>query len=82
MKEKTVRLFIKTHCPWCHSAREWLDRHGVDYEELDVTKEPAFYDEMVRLSGQTSAPVIDVGGRILADFDTGELEEFWKSLGD
>ena len=29
---------------------------------------------------QTLAPVIDVDGEILADFDTDQLEEFWKKL--
>ena len=36
--------------------------------------------EMVELSGQTHALVIDVDGEILADFDTEQLEEFWKKL--
>jgi hypothetical protein len=35
-------------------------------------------DEMVRLSGQTLAPVIDVDGKILADFGPEELEKFWE----
>jgi hypothetical protein len=35
---------------------------------------------MVSLSGQTLAPVIDVDGEILADFDTRQLETFWKKL--
>jgi hypothetical protein len=33
---------------------------------------------MWQLSGQGLAPVIDVDGQILADFDTGQLAEFWK----
>ena len=35
---------------------------------------------MFQLSGQTLAPVIDVDGEILADFDTGQLERFWRKL--
>ena len=35
---------------------------------------------MVNLSGQTYAPVIDVGGRILADFGPEELAAFWEKL--
>jgi hypothetical protein len=33
---------------------------------------------MVKLSGQTLAPVIDVDGKILADFGPPELAVFWK----
>jgi monothiol glutaredoxin len=36
---------------------------------------------MVRLSGQTLAPVIDVDGEVLADFGADELESWWKEMG-
>jgi hypothetical protein len=35
---------------------------------------------MIALSGQTLAPVIEVDGEVLADFDTDQLEAFWKKL--
>jgi hypothetical protein len=35
---------------------------------------------MVRLSGQELAPVLDVDGKVLADFGPEELEKFWKTL--
>lgn len=78
MKPKSVRLFIKPWCGWCHEAEEWLDERGIAYETLDVSAEPAARQEMRELSGQGKAPVIDVDGEILADFDTGQLAAFWK----
>jgi len=75
-----IRLFIKPYCPWCQRAMLWLDEHGIKYEKLDVIANNEAFDEMVRLSGQESAPVIDVDGKVLADFGTEELEKFWKSL--
>jgi len=36
--------------------------------------------EMVELSGQSLAPVIDVDGQILADFGPEELAKFWEKL--
>ena len=75
-----IRLFIKPFCGWCHRATRWLDQHSVAYEVLDVFADDAAYDEMVKLSGQHLAPVIDVDGKILANFGPDELEEFWKKL--
>ena len=80
MKAEKIRLFIKPYCGWCHEAIEWLDERGIEYETLDVISDGAARKEMVQLSGQTLAPVIDVDGEILADFDTGQLEAFWKKL--
>ena len=75
-----VRLFIKPFCGWCGRAMDWLDDHRIKYEVLDVIADENAYDEMYRLSGQTMAPVIDVDGRILADFGARELAAFWKNL--
>ena len=75
-----VRLFIKPFCGWCDEAMEWLEARGIPYETLDVTSDPAAWKEMTRLSGQTLAPVIEVDGEVLADFDTGQLEVFWNEL--
>lgn len=78
MKPRSVRLFIKPWCGWCHEAVSWLNERGVQYQVLDVVAEPTARQEMRQLSGQTFAPVIDVDGQVLADFDTKQLEEFWK----
>ena len=58
----------------------WLDEHDIDYEKIDVIANEAAYEEMVRLSGQELAPVIDVDGKVLADFGPGELAKFWDKL--
>ncbi|EEF59081.1 glutaredoxin family protein [Pedosphaera parvula] len=80
VNEKKIRLFIKPYCGWCHKATKWLDDHDVEYEVVDVIANDDAFDEMVKLSGQELAPVIDVHGRILADFGPDELARFWKKL--
>jgi glutaredoxin len=78
MKPKSIRLFVKPCCPWCHEAAAWLNTRGLHFEWLDVTAHPEARKEMRELSGQGLAPVIDVDGQILADFDTRQLAEFWQ----
>jgi glutaredoxin len=80
MKPSKVRLFIKPFCGWCHEAMDWLEERGISFETLDVASDRAARNEMFELTGQTLAPVIDVDGEILADFDTDQLEDFWKKL--
>jgi len=82
VKPKSVRLFIKPYCGWCDKAMRWLDQHGVDYETINVMDDEAAYDEMIRLSGQDLAPVIDVDGDILADFGPEQLPDFFKKRGN
>jgi glutaredoxin len=80
VKPKKVRLFVKPYCGWCHKAERWLDQHEIDYETVDVISDEAAYDEMINLSGQELAPVIDVDGEILADFGPDQLARFWDQL--
>ena len=58
----------------------WLDERGIDYEPVDVISDEAAYDEMIRLSGQELAPVIDVDGEVLADFGPEQLARFWHKM--
>ena len=75
-----IRLFVKPYCGWCHRAERWLNERGIQYEKLDVIADGDAFDEMVELSGQTLAPVIDVDGQVLADFGPDELERFWQKI--
>ena len=78
MKPKRIRLFIKPYCGWCQKAIRWLDENEVEYEKIDVIADEAAFDEMIRLSGQELAPVIEVEGEVLADFGPDQLADFWK----
>jgi len=80
VKRKQVRLFIKPCCGWCDRAEQWLQKHGVAYEAVDVIANEDAYAEMIELSGQELAPVIDVDGAVLADFGPEQLAEFWYRL--
>ena len=74
-----LKLYVKTWCPWCVMAWEWLDAHGFRYELLDVEKNRADYDAMIRLSGQRRTPtLVTAGGAVLPDFGPEELEPFLK----
>lgn len=75
-----IRLFIKPYCGWCARAEQWLKAQGIKYEVLDVLSDVEAYEEMMELSGQSLAPVIDVDGEILADFGPEELAQFWEEL--
>jgi glutaredoxin len=75
-----TRLFIKPYCGWCDKAERWLRDHDIAYEKIDVIADDDAFDEMVKISGQTLAPVLDVDGQVLADFGPEDLPAFFKNL--
>lgn len=73
-----LKLYVKTWCPWCVAAKEYLDGHGFHYQQIDVLSDRAAYDEMIRLSGQTYTPTLVAHGHVLADFGPEELAPFFN----
>ena len=71
-------LYIKQGCPWCIAAEEELQKLGVKYESREVRSNPVYFEEMKKISGQTKAPVLQMDGRILADFGVEQLPGFLK----
>ena len=79
-KADNVRLYVKPFCVWCVEVREWLEGNNISYQFFDVTSDRAAWDEMIKISNQRLAPVIDVDGKILSDFGAKELAQFWTEL--
>jgi len=77
---KDIKLYTRNFCGWCVDAKEYLTEHGIPFQEIDVGRDPAANDEMVKLSGQRYVPTIVVDGHVLANFDTGQLEAFLAKL--
>jgi glutaredoxin-like YruB-family protein len=78
---REIKLYTRNLCGWCLDAKEYLKKHGLPFEEIDVGRDPAANEEMVRLSKQRYVPTIIIDGHVLANFDTRQLEEFLTKLG-
>ncbi len=74
-------LYVKTGCPWCHEAEDYLKQHGIAYATANVSSDAKAFSEMKRLSGQTKAPTMRFGEEILADFGADELDLFLRKRG-
>lgn len=75
-------LYVKAGCPWCLEAVDYLDKHGYKYQQIDVRRDAAAFQEMKELSGQSLTPTLSIGDTlVLPDFDTGQLENFLSKHG-
>jgi glutaredoxin len=81
MKRKTesLLLYVKTGCPWCRMAEDYLRNRGYHYERVDVRQDRAGFDELKRISGQTLTPTLAWENSVLADFGPKDLEEFLEA---
>lgn len=74
-----MKLYIKPGCPWCTDAVRWLDREGYKYETLNVLRDGDAYARMREISGQSLTPTLEIGEKVLPDFDTKQLERFMEA---
>jgi glutaredoxin-like YruB-family protein len=73
-----VKIFTTPMCPYCHTLKEFLKEKGIEFEEIDVSKNKKAREEMVKKSGQMGVPVVEIDGQIVVGFDK---EKICKLLG-
>jgi glutaredoxin len=61
-------------------AKEFLSQKGYKFTEFDVTKDRAALDEMVRISGARSVPVIAACDEVMVGFDRTRLEQMLSCI--
>lgn len=76
-----VKVYSATWCAFCHAAKEYLDKQGVGYTDLDVENDPANGAEAVEKSGQRGIPVLDIDGDIIVGFDRPKIDSALKAHG-
>jgi monothiol glutaredoxin len=74
MSQPKITAYLKTYCGWSEGVRAVMRKYGLDYEEKDIIKNPAFRWEMEQKSGQALSPCVEINGHMLADVSGDEVE--------
>ena len=74
----SVKIYTTPTCVYCKMAKDFFNKHNVQFEELNVVDDDQAREEMIRKSHQLGVPVIDVDGEIFVGFNRPVLE---KALG-
>lgn len=64
-----VVIYTTSYCPYCTAAKALLRGKGVDFEEIDVTRDTARRTEMEQLCQSWTVPQIFIDGRPIGGFD-------------
>jgi len=70
-----VKIYTTPTCPYCKTAKQFLDQNKVEYEEIDVSTNQEAADEMIEKSGQIGVPVIEIDGKIIVGFNAQAIKE-------
>lgn len=75
-----VKVFALSTCPYCRMTRQYMDENGVAYDVVEVDKlegqeRDDAVEEVKRLSGGTSFPVVVVGDEVVVGFNKVRIKE-------
>ncbi len=64
-KTAQIRLFTGGYCPYCRVVKRELERLELDYEAVDADADGR--EEVIRLSGQRTIPILTIDDEVLVD---------------
>ena len=57
-----VQFYFASWCPDCRRARQFLDKHGIQYSEIDIEANPAASDDVIAHVGKRAIPQLVIDG--------------------
>lgn len=62
-------MYSTGYCPYCHRAKDIFKNLGLDFDEIEVDRNPELREEMMKRSGRRTVPQIFVGDEHLGGCD-------------
>ncbi len=73
-QETIVIVYSTPTCPYCNIAKGYFTNKGVKFVDYDVSQNREKGMEMIKKSGQTGIPVLDINGKIIVGFDKDAID--------
>ena len=77
---KDVLVYTTVPCPYCSRVKQLLDARGIEYDEVNLARDPEGRAELNAKTGMLSFPQVIVKGTLVGGFtetlkadQTGEL---------
>lgn len=75
-----VKVWALSTCPYCRMTKQYLSENNVEFEATDVDllegdERQQAIDEVKRLSGGTSFPVVQIDSEVVVGFNKNRLKE-------
>jgi len=78
--DKTVLLYSSSSCEHCRHAREFLVKHNIAFEEIDVYSSERGKEDFAKLGG-IGVPILIIADTKIVGFDEGQIKSILKEKG-
>ncbi len=73
-KQKQVIVYSTPTCSWCRTLKDYLRNHGIQFRDIDVSRDEKAAAEMVKRSGQQGVPQSIIDGQVIVGFDRNRID--------
>ena len=73
-KQPRVIMFSTPTCSYCRKAKQYFRKNGIQFKDVDVSRDQAAARDMVRKSGQQGVPQISIGSKHIVGFDRPKID--------
>jgi glutaredoxin 3 len=77
-----MTIYTTDTCSFCSRVKGLLQTHGVEYEEINLTRDPDGRAQLAKRTGMMSFPQVLIDGRLIGGFaelhaaaESGQLAE-------
>jgi glutaredoxin 3 len=64
-----VIVYTTEHCSFCSTAKALLGKRGIDYEEINLARDPDGREALAKRTGMITFPQIVIDGETLGGFE-------------
>ena len=80
MRMAKITVYSQPTCPACNELKDYLNKKGADYEDLDITTDRDALNDMIKVHKVRVTPLLLAGGRKIIGFDPVEVEKVLAEL--
>ena len=70
-----IKIYSTSWCPACVKAKKYLGLKGLAFSEINVADAHEDREEVFKVSGQRTVPVLDINGEIIVRFDKSAIDK-------
>jgi glutaredoxin-like YruB-family protein len=78
MAKNEITIYSTPSCHFCMLAKEWFKEKGVEFKDIDVSRDHDAAKEMIEKSGQMGVPVVEINGELTIGFRPDVFESLLK----
>jgi len=73
-----IKIYSSPTCPFCYVLKNYLKEKGFEFEEIDISKETAKREELIKKTGLATLPVVEIDGQLIIGFDKKKIDNLLK----